>query len=312
VVDTDPIKTNRDRFHGFRTDIVALNQHLPAQRAARTGVISKPAETVLLKQLRQRGFDPSTLDVSHISRGGGLYLLELFVTAAQQEALTGTTLLTALLDEADALGEMTTEAALSRLHRPVLMVSLWDNQDEGLNEWLSNGRHGILEMATATGKTVAGIAAIAECCGYLPDDPTHEPWSDDATIMIVAHSNAILKQWERELQEKLGLPMPAGETGEKATRLSFSGGTVEFYTAQSLLPRYDRDLARSLSDIPRSIRDPSDRPALPEHQVELLLEERRGLRFRADANARVAACFDHPGIVYDDLRRQCNAHLASE
>jgi len=27
-------------------------------------------------------------------------------------------------------------------------------------------------MATATGKTVAGIAAIAECCGVLPEDPT--------------------------------------------------------------------------------------------------------------------------------------------
>jgi hypothetical protein len=100
-----------------------------------------------------------------------------------------------------------------------------------------------------------------------------------------------------------------------------------------------RDLARSLSDIPRSIREPSDRPALSEHQVERLLEEGRGLRFRSDTDARVAACFDqdgrmigrpkpvvdgaavgprqdvewpdgivisfdHPGIVYDDLRRQ--------
>jgi len=187
--------------------------------------------------------DPSALDVSHIGSGGGLYLLELFVTAAQQEALSDTALLTALLDEADSLGSMSKEAAMSRLHRPVLMVSLWDNQEEGLNEWLDNGRHGILEMATATGKTVAGIAAIAECCGVLPEDPDHEPRTDDAKIMIVAHSNAILKQWEQEIQEKLGLPMPAGQTGEQAESVSFSGGEVEFYTAQSLLPRYDRDLA---------------------------------------------------------------------
>jgi len=128
--------------------------------------------------------------------------VELFVTAAQQEALSDTALLTALLDEADSLGSMSKEAAMSRLHRPVLMVSLWDNQEEGLNEWLDNGRHGILEMATATGKTVAGIAAIAECCGVLPEDPDHEPRTDDAKIMIVAHSNAILKQWG------------AGDTGE--------------------------------------------------------------------------------------------------
>jgi len=86
-------------------------------------VISKPAETVLLKRLRQLGFDPSALDVSHIGSGGGLYLLELFVTAAQQEALSDTALLTALLDEADSLGSMSKEAAMSRLHRSVLMVS---------------------------------------------------------------------------------------------------------------------------------------------------------------------------------------------
>jgi len=53
------------------------------------------------------------------------------------------------------------------------------------------------------GETVAGIAAIAECCcGVLPEDPDHEPRTDDAKIMIVAHSNAILKQWG------------AGDTGE--------------------------------------------------------------------------------------------------
>jgi hypothetical protein len=51
IVDTEPIETNRDRFHGFREDIVWLNQNLPAQRSAQTGVISKPAETVLLKRL---------------------------------------------------------------------------------------------------------------------------------------------------------------------------------------------------------------------------------------------------------------------
>jgi len=171
-------------------------------------VISKPAETVLLKRLRQLGFDPSALDVSHIGSGGGLYLLELFVTAAQQEALSDTALLTALLDEADSLGSMSKEAAMSRLHRPVLMMSPcgitrrrdstngWTTVDTGYSRW------------RPPGKTVAGIAAIAECCGVLPEDPDHEPRTDDAKIMIVAHSNAILKQWEQEIQEKLGLPMP--------------------------------------------------------------------------------------------------------
>jgi len=41
-------------------------------------VISKPAETVFLKRLRELRLDLSALDLSHID-SGGLYLLELFV-----------------------------------------------------------------------------------------------------------------------------------------------------------------------------------------------------------------------------------------
>lgn len=243
VVDTAPIEVHRDRFHDFRANIISLNERLPAQRAARTGVISRPAEMVLLKRLRELGFDSSALEVSYIGRGGGLYLLELFVTAAQQDALNEEPLLTTLLEETAALGEMGKPRAMARLHRPILMVTLWDNQAEGLERWLANDRHGILEMATATGKTVAGIAAIAECCGVLPEDPDHEPRTDDARILVVAHSNAILKQWEQEIQEKLGLLRPAGQASTRAQQVSFSGGTVDFYTAQSLLPQYDRNLA---------------------------------------------------------------------
>jgi len=68
---------NRDRFHGFREDIVLINQNVPAQRSAQTEEISKPAETVLLKRLQQLGFVLIALDVSHIGGGVGLYLLEL-------------------------------------------------------------------------------------------------------------------------------------------------------------------------------------------------------------------------------------------
>ncbi len=97
IVDTEPIEDNRYRFDSFRKDIASLNKKLPTQRSVRTGVISKPADTVLLKRLRELGFDPSALDISHIGSGGGLYLLELFVTAAQQEVFSDTALLTALL-----------------------------------------------------------------------------------------------------------------------------------------------------------------------------------------------------------------------
>jgi len=208
IVDTTPVDRNRDRFHQFRSDIVALNRKLPAQRSARADVLSGPAETVLLKHLRERGFDPNALDISHIGRGGGLYLLELFVTAAQQEAYAEQSLLQPLLNEAATLGDLTETAARNRLRAPLLMVSLWENQETGLERWRQNDREGILEMATATGKTVAGIAAIADVCGAFPNQSAPARTSE-ARILVVAHSNAILKQWEGEIQEKLGLPMPA-------------------------------------------------------------------------------------------------------
>ena len=69
-------------------------------------------------------FYPSALDISYTRSGGGLYLLELFVTADQQETLSDAELLIALLDEADSLDSMSEDAAISRLHRPVLMTSL--------------------------------------------------------------------------------------------------------------------------------------------------------------------------------------------
>lgn len=241
IVDTTPVDQNRDRFHEFRKNVTQLNKKLPTQRTARADILSGPAETVLLKHLRERGFDPDALDISYIGKGGGLYLLELFVTAAQQEAYGDHSLLNPLLNEASTLGSLGDSEVRNRLRAPLLMVSLWENQERGLEEWLQNDREGILEMATATGKTVAGIAAIAEVCGALPDQDTTS--TTDARILVVAHSNAILKQWEREIQEKLGLPMPAHDPGDQAADVTFTGGRVEFQTAQSLLPQYDRDLA---------------------------------------------------------------------
>ena len=242
IVDTQPVEKHKQDFHLFRQSIAKLNRHLPTQRSVATTTLAKPAERVLLKRLRQSGFNPDDLSISYIERGGGLYLLELFVAAAQQQALNNRPLLSTILEEANALGDGTGQSVSEMLHYPVLMVTPWINQREGLSKWLENDQKGILEMATATGKTVAGIAAIAYLCGDLPERTEQIPSTDDAKILVVAHSNAILKQWEREIQEKLGLPMPERTDSQLPDKLHFATGKVEFYTAQSLLPRYERDL----------------------------------------------------------------------
>jgi superfamily II DNA or RNA helicase len=243
LIDTTPIKNRESQFHAFRKAIISLNQQLPSSGTAEGITISRPAERVLLKRLRQERYDPSALDVSHITRGSGLYLLEVFATAAQQSVSTETDLLDTLLAQTTAFENLDEAEARTLLTRPVLMVSLWENQREGLDRWLANNGEGILEMATATGKTVAGIGAIANLCGDVPEDPDQSPQTDDAEVMIVAHSNAILSQWEREIRNKLGLTTRVGSGSGRPDTLSFSTATVEFYTAQSLLPQYDRNLA---------------------------------------------------------------------
>ncbi|MDK2831383.1 MAG: hypothetical protein PWQ75_1135 [Methanolobus sp.] len=79
--------------------------------------------------------------------------------------------------------------------RPKLMMKPWPHQAEALDKWLENGGRGILEMATASGKTLVGLA-IAECLFN-----TH----GKLNVLVLAHSKAILNQWRSEAIEKLGL-----------------------------------------------------------------------------------------------------------
>lgn len=265
LVDTTPIDVRREQFDEFRKDIFRLNDALPGNVSEAAVTIPQPAELLLLKRLRERRYDPTDLDVTYLDQGGPLYLLELFVTAARQQANNSfqpdggvaskettadpdqmegdSSLVEALVEETESLGTMDPSEVKDYLGTPVLMVTLWENQSEGLNKWLDSDREGILEMATATGKTVAGIAAIAHLCGEFPDHPEVDRLTDDAHIMVVAHSNAILNQWQRELTEKLGLSGSVLRGDGQPDDLNFNTGTVEFRTAHSLLPRYDPNLS---------------------------------------------------------------------
>ncbi|WP_136689171.1 DUF5797 family protein [Halorhabdus amylolytica] len=231
----------RTEFAEFREDIAEMNKNLTNRQNTEFEVLSETAERLLTKRLRREGFDPSQMDLDHMSRDGTLYILELYATAAQQEVYEDEKLLTELQTALNEYNELDHEDLVDSLQYPVLMVSLWRNQRQGLKAWLEAGRKGTLEMATATGKTVAGIAAIANLCGVLPNHQFDE-WAgartEDASIAVIAHSNAILSQWEREIRDLLGLNVAGADTSGQPDDLSFSTGTVEFHTIHSLQPRY--------------------------------------------------------------------------
>jgi hypothetical protein len=166
-------------------------------------------------------------------------------------------------------------------------------------------------------------------------------WAGDAWVDHTPRPAAGLHNGEPQFTVTV-TELPDADEHDRQWTASTDGYETEVWGYERTMGATLRDLARSLSDVPRTPRDPSDRPALSEHQADLLLEEGRGLRFRADANARVAACFDqdgqmigrpktvvdgeavgprqdvdwpdgivgsfdHPGIVYDDLCRQFKA-----
>lgn len=225
-------------FDDFRKDIAELNESVQTAPGGNTTTIAQPVERLLTKELRQLGYDPDELDVAHIQSGGTLYLLELFATALQQEALDETAVFSRLVDVVEQLSDASKREVFESLSYPVLMVDLWKNQREGLECWLDNDCQGILEMATATGKTVAGIAAIAHLCGDLPSYPEQRPQTTDAQISIIAHSNAILSQWEREIRDMLGLSVSSADRSGRPDTLQLATGEIEFHTIHEFLPQH--------------------------------------------------------------------------
>lgn len=137
--------------------------------------------------------------------------------------------------------ESAADGLLSLMDEPQMMTPLWEHQRTALNNWFENGMRGYVDMATATGKTVLGLAALALQYGELhPDDEwiggfndqarNRETGSDD--ILIVAHSDLILEQWRREFENHLNIPQDRTSGGED---IKLEWGTIHFRTPQSLV-----------------------------------------------------------------------------
>ena len=94
---------------------------------------------------------PAMIDeIAHLfSVGSSVFAMELFTRLVESGHL-----------EAFAAALSQTEEELARLStRPVLLYTLWNHQKTALEAWLGSGGKGVLEMATATGKTMVGLAA---------------------------------------------------------------------------------------------------------------------------------------------------------
>nr|WP_303647908.1 DEAD/DEAH box helicase family protein [Haloarchaeobius amylolyticus] len=121
------------------------------------------------------------------------------------------------------------------------MTPLWHHQLEALRAWQKAGYRGYADMATATGKTVLGLAAIALRYGHLHPIDDVEGQRDQQgtdTVLIVAHSDLILEQWRREFDNHLNIPQ---DRTRGAAEIELTWGEVHFRTPQRLINQSDYD-----------------------------------------------------------------------
>ncbi len=146
---------------------------------------------------------------------------------------------------------------IEKLDEARMTTPLWDHQREALERWHANRQRGYVDMATATGKTVLGLATIALRYGALhPSDSSASTrlrttedipeTPDDPTVLIVAGNELILDQWRKEIDEHLDIPedrtKPVDRDGRQVIELGW--GDIEFRSAQgfseaSNFNRYD-------------------------------------------------------------------------
>ncbi|MDL0130960.1 DUF5797 family protein [Halobacterium salinarum] len=131
------------------------------------------------------------------------------------------------------------EGLLSLLDKPQMMTPLWAHQRDALEKWWEQDQRGYVDMATATGKTVLGLSAIALQYGELhPDDQaigevvTDSDSGGNDDVLIVAHSDLILEQWRREFENHLNIPQ---ERTTGSNDITLEWGTIHFRTPQSLV-----------------------------------------------------------------------------
>lgn len=190
--------------------------------------VQEAVEAVLEKLLTKE----TGLDFSTQSRQGTATIADVVMEMFSEDAVA---------QEAETLVEefeaSLNQGLLSRLDEPLMMTPLWTHQLDALKQWKEESYRGYADMATATGKTVLGLAAIALRYGNLhPIDDVagqkNTKTNDRDQILVVAHSDLILEQWRREFDNHLNIP-PDRTQGSNDIELTW--GDIHFRTPQRLL-----------------------------------------------------------------------------
>ena len=208
------------------------------------GNLNRATEALVEKIITQRARDELNRQSLHQPEAVADLLYQLFSDPA-------VTTYADVLIEAISTGSGASVAGsslLEHLDRPQMVTLLWEHQKEAIKNWVTDaGTAGYVNMATATGKTVLGLAGIAHLFGDLhPADASDIPdvelqTSGQVRVLIVAGQDLLLEQWQSEFDEHLNIPRSrtvAAQDDERIIELSW--GQIEFRTAQDLLNETDQ------------------------------------------------------------------------
>jgi len=78
---------------------------------------------------------------------------------------------------------------------PVLLPAPWEHQELAIRLWEQNNYHGLIEMATGTGKTLAAFLAIEKLSKQLGRPPK---------VVVVSNTKILLTQWTESFHKAFG------------------------------------------------------------------------------------------------------------
>lgn len=158
--------------------------------------------------------------------------------ATSRPAATAVGRLVDEMDDAEALPE--------RLGQVQLATRMWDHQREALAEWLAADGEGYVDMATATGKTVLGLAAVGYCTASGALHPHDRDWLSDRfdgepptvantradDVLIVTTDDLLGAQWCRLFEQHCHTPPEYTQVVDGS--ISLPWGDVEIRAANAL------------------------------------------------------------------------------
>ena len=270
------IKGVRQHFFAFRRTLHKIFRKVSDKDYYKTLPDIDPIRLLLKKLIVKNGKDPIAVDnVGQVfDPGSAFFFLELYVTLQDSD------LLFALQEDLIKLPQKEIENFIGS---PRVIVLPWSHQKDAFDAWSRSGRRGIVEMATATGKTLVGLMAIEEIAKS----------KQNATIRVLSNSRALLNQWKRESVQKLGLLYNIYQ--DFSVPICWKGITVQFHTIQSVMDKpenYPADLL--IVDEVHHLAGPEFRKAL-----QISAPEKMGLSATVEGDVKLSILQEELGpVVY--------------